>query len=94
MNAMMRVLRQAGIAEETARSAYGAVHTYTIGFAALEASRAHRDPGSEDAGDLARQLAAYTTTRQFTEGLRYLLEGISGHAAPRQGDRADGEPGI
>ena len=94
MNAMMRVLRQAGIDEETARSAYGAVHTYTIGFAALEASRARRDPGSEDAGGLTRQLAAYTATRQFTEGLRYLLEGISGHAGPRQGDRADREPGT
>jgi AcrR family transcriptional regulator len=94
MNAMMRVLRQAGIDEESARSAYGAVHTYTIGFAALEASRARRDPGSEDASGLARQLAAYTTTRQFTEGLRYLLEGISGHADSPQGDREDGEPGT
>ena len=82
MNAMMRVLRHAGIDEESARSAYGAVHTYTIGFAALEASRARRGSGSEDAGVLARQLAAYTATGQFTEGLRYLLEGISGHAGP------------
>jgi Tetracyclin repressor-like, C-terminal domain len=82
MNAMMRVLRQAGIDEEAARSAYGAVHTYTIGFAALEASRARMKPRREDVGDLARQLAAYATSRQFTEGLRYLLEGISGHADP------------
>ena len=85
MDAMMRVLRQAGIGEATARSAYGAVHTYTIGFAALEASRARQAPGSEDVSDLARQLAAYTTTGQFTDGLRYLLEGISGHAGTRQG---------
>jgi hypothetical protein len=84
MNAMMRVLRRTGIGEETARSAYGAVHTYTIGFAALEASRARRGPGSADAGSLARQLSAYTTTRQFTEGLRYLLDGISGHAGTRE----------
>ena len=81
----MRVLRQAGIAEATARSAYGAVHTYTLGFAALKASRARQGSGSEDVSDLARQLAAYTTTGQFTEGLRYLLEGISGHADTRQG---------
>jgi hypothetical protein len=85
MNAMMRVLRQAGIGEATARSAYGAVHTYTIGFAALEASRARQAPGSEDVSNLARQLAAYTTTGQFTEGLRYLLEGINSHAGTRQG---------
>ena len=64
---------------------YGAVHTYTLGFAALEASRARQAPGSEDVSGLARQLAAYTTTGQFTEGLRYLLEGISGHAGIRQG---------
>ena len=90
MNAMMRVLRQTGIGEVTARSAYGAVHTYTVGFAALEASRARQAPGGEDAhgedahgedvGDLARQLAAFTTTRQFTEGLRYLLQGIISRA--------------
>ena len=81
---MMRVLRRAGIDEETARSAYGAVHTYTIGFAALEASRARQAPGGEHAGGLARQLAAYTTTRQFTDGLRYLLEGVSARAGLSQ----------
>ena len=80
MNAMMSVLRQAGLSEEAARSAYGALHTYTIGFAALEASRAGAAPGSEDPGDLGRQLAAYTTTGQFTEGLHYLLRGISSDA--------------
>lgn len=85
MDAMMRVLRQAGIGEAAARSAYGAVHTYTLGFAALEASRARQAPGSEDASDLARQLAAYITTGHFTAGLRYLLEGISSHAGTRQG---------
>jgi TetR/AcrR family tetracycline transcriptional repressor len=80
MNAMMSVLRRTGLSEEGARSAYGALHTYTIGFAALEASRAGAAPGSEDAGDLGRQLAAYTTTGQFTKGLHYLLQGISSHA--------------
>jgi len=34
----------------------------------------------DDAGDLSRQLAAYTTTGQFIKGLRYMLQGISGHA--------------
>ena len=72
------VLRLAGLDEAAARSAYGALHTYTIGFAALEASRAGWTPGPGDAGALARQLAAYTTAAQFTEGLRYLLAGI-GH---------------
>ena len=79
MDAMMNVLRRTGIDEQTARSAYGALHTYTVGFAALEAARAGGAPDTGDAGGLARQLAAYTTTGQFLEGLRYLLEGISGH---------------
>jgi TetR/AcrR family transcriptional regulator, tetracycline repressor protein len=80
MDAMMRVLRRAGLDEATARSAYGAVHTYTIGFAALEASRAGWVPDNDGVTSLARQLAAYTTAGQFVEGLRYLLEGVGRHA--------------
>ena len=79
MDAMMDVLLQAGADEQTARRAYGAVHTYTIGFAALEASRAHATPSNADVSDLARQLAAYTTAGQFIDGLRYLLDGIGRH---------------
>jgi TetR/AcrR family transcriptional regulator, tetracycline repressor protein len=82
MDAMMGVLRQAGLDEATARSAYGALHTYTIGFAALEASRGGWVPDSEDVSSLAQQLAAYTTAGQFMEGLRYLLEGIAGRRDP------------
>jgi TetR/AcrR family transcriptional regulator, tetracycline repressor protein len=80
MDAMMGVLRRAGVDEQTARRAYGAVHTYTIGFAALEASRARGTPGHPDASDLARQLAAYTSAGQFIGGLRYLLDGIGARA--------------
>jgi len=80
MNAMMHVLRQALLDEQLARRAYGAIHTYTIGFAALEGSRAGWQPTDAD-DELARQLAAYTTSRQFAIGLRYLLEGIA-HDAP------------
>ena len=82
MDAMMRVLRRAGLDEAAARSAYGALHTYTIGFAALEASRAGWAPESDDASSLAQQLAAYTTAGQFMEGLRYLLEGIARQIGP------------
>jgi len=76
MDAMMAVLRRAGLDEATARSAYGALHTYTLGFAALEASRSAAGSGGRGSGSLADQLAAYTTTGQFLEGLRYLLAGI------------------
>ncbi len=82
MDAMMGVLRRAGLDEATARAAYGALHTYTIGFAALEASRAGWVPDSRDVTSLAQQLAAYTTAGQFIEGLRYLLEGISRYLGP------------
>lgn len=82
MNAMMSVLRRTGIDEQTARSAYGTLHTYTVGFAALEAARAGWTPDAGDVGSLARQLAAYTTTGQFVEGLHYLLEGISRPGTP------------
>ncbi len=90
MEAMMRVLREAGLSEAAARRAYGAIHTYTIGFAALEASRAREARAEHDADDLARQLAAYTTPQQFAEGLGYLLEGVSVSARvdPDRGSRA------
>jgi TetR/AcrR family transcriptional regulator, tetracycline repressor protein len=79
MDAIMDVLRRTGADEASARRAYGALHTYTIGFAALEASRAGWAPGSGQVSSLAQQLAAYTTGGQFIEGLRYLLEGIGKH---------------
>ncbi|MCL4414010.1 MAG: TetR/AcrR family transcriptional regulator [Acidimicrobiales bacterium] len=93
MEAMMRVLREAGLSEAPARRAYGAIHTYTLGFAALEASRAREARADHEADDLARQLAAYTTPKQFAEGLGYLLEGIflSARAALDQGMRATGD---
>jgi TetR/AcrR family transcriptional regulator, tetracycline repressor protein len=77
MITMLNVLHRAGACEETARRAYGALHTYTIGFAALEASRAGWAPDDGDGSGLAQQLAAYTTAEQFMDGLRYLLDGIS-----------------
>lgn len=80
MDTMMAVLRRAGLDEATARSAYGALHTYTVGFAALEASRAGWVSSREDINSRAHQLAAYTTAEQFMQGLRCLLEGIIRHA--------------
>lgn len=80
MEAMMEVLRRALADEGSARRAYGAIHTYTVGFAALEASRASWAPPEIDSDVLAHQLAAYTTPHQFAEGLHYLLAGICGQA--------------
>lgn len=75
MNAMMDVLREGLGDEDKARRAYGAIHTYTLGFAALEAGRSGW-PLDTDVDGLARELASYTSPRQFADGLGYLLDGI------------------
>ncbi len=88
MDAMMAVLRRALGDEEEAGRAYAAIQTYTIGFAALEASRSRARPDDHGAPPLARQLAAYTTPRQFAVGLNYLLKGVQtadAHTRPPQG---------
>ncbi len=85
MNAMMDVLRRAVGEEEAAGHAYAAIHTYTIGFAALEASRAGWT--SDDGGDdTARRLAAYATAPQFAVSLGYLLDGIIPAIGTRERD--------
>jgi TetR/AcrR family tetracycline transcriptional repressor len=77
MNTMMDVLRGVTADEGSAKRAYAAIHTYTLGFAALEASRAGWEPTDDAPLGLARELAAYTTSEQFAAGLRYLLDGIA-----------------
>ena len=79
MDAMLAVLRDAGFDEPLARRAYGAIHTYTIGFAALQASRHQSATDDEDADAMVKELAKFTTPQQFKEGLRFLLKGITGH---------------
>jgi TetR/AcrR family transcriptional regulator, tetracycline repressor protein len=79
MQAITQVLRQVLGKEHQARQAYAALHTYTLGFAALEASRATWASADRQAHDLAHQLAAYTTPEQFHRGLKYLLNGIDPH---------------
>jgi AcrR family transcriptional regulator len=76
MDAMVAVLRQALGREDRARSAYAALHTYTIGFAALESSRAAWRPASRPTDQLTLELAAYSSPHQFATGLDYLLDGL------------------
>jgi TetR/AcrR family transcriptional regulator, tetracycline repressor protein len=76
MTAMLDVLRSAGFGDRAAHRAYAAVHTYTLGFAALEASRARAAAAAEPADKLRKELASFTTPRQFKEGLTFLLDGI------------------
>jgi AcrR family transcriptional regulator len=95
MNAVLDVLHGALRDEECARRAYAAIHTYTVGFAALEASRdswsssltaaQSTDPNlpieDRETRQIAEQLWAYTSPHQFNEGLRYLIDGIVHHAS-------------
>jgi AcrR family transcriptional regulator len=76
MTAIMDVLRIVTADEAVARRAYAAIHTYTLGFAALEASRSGWTPANDESIGLAEELAGYVTPAQFSAGLRYLLEGI------------------
>ncbi|MGC2192751.1 MAG: TetR/AcrR family transcriptional regulator [Candidatus Dormiibacterota bacterium] len=76
MDAVMEILRKAVADEGAARRAYAALHTYTVGFAALEASRERWRSTEANSDHLAQQLAAYATPRQFATGLGYVLEGI------------------
>lgn len=74
--AMLDVLRAGGLDESTARKVYLGVHTYTLGFAALEASRARwlasvPEPGDPDTS----WLASMTGAQQFNDGLRALITG-------------------
>ena len=78
MDAMMEVLGQALGDAEAAYRAYGAIQTYTIGFAALEASRSKWVPDEGD--ETAMKLAAFTTGAQFAHGLEYLLAGLERQA--------------
>lgn len=77
MDAMLSVLVRAGLDQEAALRAYGAIHAYTIGFAAFEASRSRSVVSDDEGGDLAGRLAEFASPRQFGEGLGYLLDGIS-----------------
>ena len=76
MDAMLEVLLSAGFDDQAAQRAYAAVHTYTLGFAALEASRARSAGPDEPTDDLRKKLTSFTTPRQFKEGLTFLLDGI------------------
>lgn len=79
MQTMLDVLGAATSDPAAALRGYAAVHTYTLGFAALEASRetwAPRGGSASDPGDLGGRLSDYATAEQFAAGLDLLLDGI------------------
>jgi len=92
-----QVLVRAGLSEQDALSVYAAVHTYTLGFCALEAGRAASTgttlgEGEDDDGDddLPGVIAGFVSEHQFEFGLRSLVRGLP---APRRG-RGPKAPGA
>ncbi len=84
MKAIMGVLRQAGLDEPAARRAYAALHTYTVGFAALEASRA----GVDASGGPCQQRG------QATCGVHYSPSVHRGPPVPPRRHRAQGRRAL
>lgn len=76
MEAMLESLRLSGLDAKQAGHAYAAIHTYTIGFAALEASRA-KSGADSSSGEMARKLRSFTSSAQFRRGLDLVLDGLS-----------------
>lgn len=81
MEMMLTILREAGYDTASSKTAYAALQTYTVGFAALETSRAGWVP-PEKTSRTANELVAMTSPKQFASGLRYLLAGIEREAGP------------
>jgi AcrR family transcriptional regulator len=77
MDTVLGVLRDAGFSGEEANRTYAALHTYTIGFSALEASRSKWVSTSKENDDAMRHLASFTTKKQFVVGLEMLLSGTA-----------------
>ena len=79
MEMMLKILREAGYDTPTSKTAYAAMQTYTVGFAALETSRSGWVP-PEKTSRMANELVAMTSPKQFASGLAYLLAGIERQA--------------
>ncbi|MGH9019558.1 MAG: TetR/AcrR family transcriptional regulator [Acidimicrobiales bacterium] len=75
MAEMRRVLALAGVDPDETLSAYATIHTYTIGFAALAASRLRHASSAEGGGPEA-ELRAFTDFDQFRKGLALILAGL------------------
>jgi AcrR family transcriptional regulator len=86
LHATIEVLGDAGFSTDAATRAYAAVHTYTIGFSALEEGR-RRTPAPSGPLDAPEDQASITirgfvSEDQFVHGLRALISGL-GPAGPR-----------
>jgi AcrR family transcriptional regulator len=76
MEAMLKVLRTATVGDDEALRAFGAIHTYTIGFAAIQAARDRWRPREDEVNERFERLAVFTSREQFMSAVADLLEGI------------------
>jgi AcrR family transcriptional regulator len=76
MDSIVDVLQRTGFTGVDARQLYAVLHTYTIGFSALEASRSKWLSTNELSDETTRHLASFTTTAQFKIGLKMILSGV------------------
>jgi TetR/AcrR family transcriptional regulator, tetracycline repressor protein len=83
MQTMLRVLKEAGFSDMAARRAYGVIHMYTIGFAAVESARRQSVSDLDYDDEVTKELAKLTNPDQFKIGLALLLEGIRSRAVSR-----------
>ena len=74
---MLNVLTNAGLDHQSAERLYATIHTYTIGFAALEASRSQWTSTNKTDDATMTRLASFTTTDQFVAGTELLLRGVA-----------------
>lgn len=78
LRTVLSVLESAGLDEPDARRLYAAVHTYTLGFAALQSSRARWLATHDEIADPdAAWLAALSGPQQFSDGLAALIAGAT-----------------
>jgi len=80
-------LAEAGFEEDDACRAYAAVHSYTLGFSALEAARTrHRSAARTGArvedDPLVTTIQSFVSEGQFEHGLDALLAGLSPSGPP------------
>jgi hypothetical protein len=78
MGTMIATLERAGLDPAQATAAYGTLHTFTIGFAALSVARSAPSSRHPVESEPYRILASFTADERFDKGIDYLLRGILG----------------
>lgn len=92
MASALHALDRDGFSSAEAIEAYAAVHTYTIGFSTIAASRSeHQSPAPTDLGGPAAVIASFVSDRQYQIGLDMLLAGIDQRRLARR-ERGGGPP--